>query len=127
MYKYKFNVIGPVRNSNPTQIKKIQEWVDMMECLEYSCYWSYRDTDQSMDGLSICKANRAAMLESENVAIYYDTNSVGSHFDMGMLLMMTEIRPVGLVIINEYELVRTPYKSFINTLLDLSQELGVCI
>jgi hypothetical protein len=75
-----------------------------------------RDTKQidSMGGYNIVTDNREALLESDEIHIWFDEKSTGSVFDLGMAWL--GYKP--LVIANEEEVKRTDYKSFNNVILD---------
>ncbi len=57
------------------------------------------------------------MLTVDEVHVYWNGVSTGSHFDLGMAYTLAATRPIKFIMINKLE--RTPTKSFGNFLLDL--------
>ena len=78
-------IICPVRNITQEQQKEIDEYVKKLEKEGISVHYPPRDVDQSDPlGFDICSAHREALEESDEVHIFWDVNSKGSHFDLGM-------------------------------------------
>jgi len=106
-------LICPVRNVDYKTQNRIRDVVEKLESQGHSVYWPSRDTDQTDPvGVDICESNRLAILESDVVAIYYDSKSQGSTFDIG--IAFADRKP--LMIINKIE--PTEGKSFANVLLN---------
>jgi nucleoside 2-deoxyribosyltransferase len=79
-------IIQPVRHSTPEQIKEIQEYVSILETQGEKVHFPPRDADQNdpTGGINICKTHLKAMVDCDVVDIFWDCNSTGSHFDLGM-------------------------------------------
>lgn len=77
-------IISSVRNASPEYRKKLDDYVLCLESVGHSVYLPHRDTDQNGTGLNICKANRDAIIKSDEVHIFYTSVSQGTHFDMGV-------------------------------------------
>ncbi|OGD30898.1 hypothetical protein A2833_03125 [Candidatus Azambacteria bacterium RIFCSPHIGHO2_01_FULL_44_55] len=124
----KIFVICPVRNVSKKVRNKIDGYVYYMESNGYEVYWPdqdnpYQNTDRV--GFLICDYNRERMLEADEVHIWYDKNSIGFVFDLGMFFIILRLqRPKKFVIINTADVKPTPHKSFENVLIDLSQRLN---
>ena len=77
-------VICTVRKANKGYIDKLNRYVHELEIGGANVHLPYRDTNQLESGINICKQNREAILNSDEVHIFYNPDSQGTHFDMGM-------------------------------------------
>lgn len=85
-------------------------------------YWPLEDTNQDDPiGLRICADNRRAIWEADEVHIWFDTNSEGSIFDLGMYFAFLMIQKKKLIVINREHLFKTSQKSFNNVMLALEK------
>lgn len=109
-------LICPVRNATREQKEAIQDYIARLEQSGDKVHYPARDTDQSGDGVNICKTNRRAIEQSDEVHIFYDPDSAGSLFDIGIAFALRK----KLVIANVVD--RTEGKSFSNVLLWWSSE-----
>jgi hypothetical protein len=115
-------MINPVRNVTTSQETEIRRHVAIIENRqkdwpEHKVHFNMRDVDQTKDGLSICTAHRDAMRIADEAHVWWDPNSVGSHFDFGMAFALG----VPLKIINQFE--STPHKSYGNVLKAVAKPL----
>jgi hypothetical protein len=119
----KIFVVCPVRNVDELTKSCINKYVcDLERDGRTICHWPSRDTDQNDPiGFNICAENRRAIHESDEVHIWYDSNSQGSLFDVGMLFAFLLTMEKRVVIINPEDVKPTPHKSFQNVLLALSK------
>lgn len=118
-------IIRPVRNVTEEVRAKIADYVAMLESQGYKVYDPdrnnpYQKTD--LVGIKIIKHNRHEMDIADEVHIWYDKESTGSIFDIGMFLVLTMRVFKKFVIINKEEVVSTPDKSFENIVLALEKE-----
>ncbi|MDI6821135.1 MAG: hypothetical protein QMD65_03090 [Patescibacteria group bacterium] len=117
-------IICPVRHISEEVRKTIEKYVAQKEKEGSEVYWPFRDTDQNdAVGFRICCDNGRAIFRADEVHIWYDKESQGSIFDVGMLFMASII--IGpkkkVVIINRKDVKFTDgKKSFNNVLLALS-------
>jgi len=110
-YKYDVFLICPVRNATFFQKAQINEYINMMKNAGKTVYYPATDTDQDdTTGFRICTDNKKAMLDSKSVAIYWDKESSGSLFDLGMAFSAGK----SITIVNIEEMVATEGKSFVN-------------
>lgn len=88
----KIFLICPVRNCHPFEVLAIEVYVHDLES-RHQVYWPARDTEQddSSGGYEICRANFQAMLDADQIHIWYDEKSNGSKFDMGGVFMLVEM------------------------------------
>ena len=110
----KIFLICPVRNMTQKQKVDIQLWIYKREKAGDEIYWPFKDTNQSGNGTDICLANLAAINTADKVAIYYDSRSEGSIFDLGMCWALGK----SLMLVNKEKVSRTEGKSFANLILD---------
>lgn len=81
----KIFLICPVRNITAEQKNLINNYVSDIEEKGYSIHNPNRDTNQiDSIGFRICKDNGTAVAESQSIHIFYDSNSRGTLFDLGM-------------------------------------------
>lgn len=87
-------MICPVRNVSDVANKRIATYVAKREVRGDQFHWPKRDTKQDKDpiGIRICRDNREAMFAADKIHIWYDHESRGSCFDMGMASMCTDQR-----------------------------------
>ncbi|MFY9462493.1 MAG: hypothetical protein WAP51_04825 [Candidatus Sungiibacteriota bacterium] len=123
MNKRKGFLICPVRNSDPETQKAIAAYVEKQEAEGVEMYWPARDTDQTdPHGWTICSRNRSAILDANEIHIWYDAASTGSKFDLGMVFVLLGIGWTKKVVIANPEAVKpTPHKSFENVLLKMQE------
>lgn len=104
-------LICPVRKQ-----KEDLTWVvEQLEKDGWQVHYPPRDTEQSDPiGYQICQDNRKAIAESDVVHIYYDPESRGSLFDLGMAFAYEK----KLIVINHGNLELTDHKSFVNMIIE---------
>ena len=87
----KIYLICPVRHVSSEQSEKIQAYVAGLEREGHSVHYPPRDVDQDdPTGLEICTNHRSAMVAADRVDIWWDPNSTGSHFDLGMAFALNK-------------------------------------
>jgi len=110
-YLYDVFVICPVRNASEFQKAQINDHIKGLEDAGNVVYYPARDTDQDDTvGYKICSANRNAINESKEVHLYWDKESSGSLFDLGMAFSLRK----RIIIINPETMEKTETKSFEN-------------
>lgn len=77
-------LICPVRNADPATNERIAAYVAGLEAAGYKVHWPTRNTRQTEDALYICGANRFALEKADEVHVWWDPESEGSVFDLGM-------------------------------------------
>lgn len=118
----KIFIICPVRNASEAVLEEIRSHVAQLEARGHQVHWPARDTDQSdTHGIFICMENCDAIIDADEVHIWFDPVSTGSHFDRGMLFALLRLGfRKRVVLINREEIQRTPHKSFANVSLALA-------
>ena len=82
-------VICPVRHITEEQKIEIDNYVKKIEKQGYKVHYPPRDVIQEdATGWNICEAHRNAILKCDEVHIFWDTTSIGSHFDLGMAFVL---------------------------------------
>ena len=89
----KIFLICPVRNPDKDTTIAIYEYVADLEAKGHQVYWPIRDTkqDDPSGGYQVCRMNFTAILEADEIHIWYDETSNGSKFDMGGVFMLIEM------------------------------------
>ena len=77
-------IICTVRNATEEYVNKLNEYTKSLETEGHTVYLPHRDTNQSASGLNICNQNSLAISVSDEVHIFYNPDSQGTHFDMGV-------------------------------------------
>ena len=102
----------------------MENYVKKLEEKGYKVHYPPRDTNQKdPNGYYICLQNREAIVNADEVHIYWNGKSSGSKFDFGMVFMVNYFTKKPIVIINKEDVKKTPYKSFENVLLTLEEKL----
>ncbi len=118
-------LFGTVDSWTKTQ-NAIKAYVEKLEAEGYEVYWPPRDNPyQRIDenGIFICEHNRDKMFWANEIHIWYDKNSTGSVFDIGMFFTFVRIYSFKkFVIINRENISPTPHKSFENVILSLGKK-----
>lgn len=117
----KIFVICPVTNASEEVTAFLRDYVEGLEIMGYQVHWPSRDTDQSdPHGWKVMTTNCDAILGADEVHIWWDSASTGSHFDRGMLFAMLRLGMLKkVVLINPVE--RTSGRSFANVFRDLAE------
>lgn len=104
-------LICPVRNASEEQKTRMQEYIINLENQGIKVYYPARDTDQNDKiGFRICTDNKNAIIEADEVHIFWDKNSQGSLFDIGITFALNK----KIIIVNIDEVEQTEGKSFSN-------------
>lgn len=125
-------IICPVRNASPEQKDRLEAVVAEAEAAGIKVHYPPRDTPQTppigvtFSGVLITNAN--AIIDADEVWIFYDPTSEGSRFDLGALVMANLMRQrQGLGgkkfrIINPEDLKLTEGMSFDNSIWEFTEE-----
>lgn len=75
----------PVRHADPFMLNAIEAYVAQLERDGVSVHYPPRDAPQDCPtGKAICETHRAVMVAADAVHVFWDVESKGSHFDLGM-------------------------------------------
>lgn len=78
-------LICPVRRADPAARPLVESYVSGLEAAGHRVHFPPRDVDQEdPTGEAICAAHFAAMRAADEVHVFWDRTSSGSHFDLGM-------------------------------------------
>lgn len=111
-------LICPVRNATEEQKEKMTQYINDLESEGKKVYYPARDTNQvDSIGYRICCDNRDAIKEADEIHIFYDPNSSGSLFDLGMAFALDK----KLTLVNIDDITSTPTKSFSNMIKEWSR------
>lgn len=82
-------IICAVRNALAARVHVIREYVTELREQGHTVHFPPDDVPQDdPTGAAICAAHLAAMREADEVHVFWDVNSYGSHFDLGMAYAM---------------------------------------
>lgn len=82
-------IICPVRNCSPNQLNKITKYVSKLEREGHEVHFPPRDANQNdPTGFKIIQTHSQAMKKAGRIDIFWDKNSKGSHFDLGMAFLL---------------------------------------
>lgn len=77
-------IICTVRGASEEYKKKLEDYVALKEYEGWEVHLPHRDTNQNATGYEICTQNAKAIAASHEVHIFYNPDSQGTHFDMGV-------------------------------------------
>jgi hypothetical protein len=109
-------IISPVKNIAADTIKQLLEIMRDLEADGYIVHLPAIHTNQFIKEVDICKQNIQAIKAADLVCIWFDENSIGSVFDLGVTVSHNKT----LRILNHIE--RTSGKSFANMVLDYASQ-----
>jgi hypothetical protein len=108
----KIYIICPVRNGVP---EGVAEYVAALESQGHVVHFPPRDAPQDdPTGNLICHVHREAMMESDRVDVFWDVNSKGSHFDLGMAYAF--FKPIKIVVVYQPD---TEGKSYVKVMMGM--------
>ncbi len=101
-------IICAVRNATTERIAEIRSYVQLLRRDGDSVHFPPEDAPQDdPTGDAICRKHLAAMKSADEVHVFWDVRSSGSHFDLGMAYALgKKIKPV------ECEIPDGPEKSY---------------
>ena len=106
---YDIFLICPVRNATEEQKLRMNDYISNLEAKGIKIYYPARDTNQDDSiGWQICTDNKNAIIQSKEIHIFWDKDSLGTLFDLGMVFALNK----NLTIINIDETEETQTKSF---------------
>lgn len=119
MFVYDVFLICPVRDANEDQKKRMTEYIANLEHQGLRVYYPARDTYQvDHIGFRICTDNTKAIRDSAEIHIFYDPESRGTLFDLGVAFALKK----KLIIVNTDEVAPTDGKSFANMIIEWSKQ-----
>jgi nucleoside 2-deoxyribosyltransferase len=77
-------LICSVRSATPERLAEQEAYVRKLESSGHIVHYPPRDTNQHASGIDICRQNREAIRNADEVHVFYSPDSQGTHFDMGM-------------------------------------------
>lgn len=80
----KIFIICTVRGASTEYKQKLENYVSKLEQEGNIVHLPHRDTNQNASGFDICEQNANAIREADEVHIFYNGTSQGTHFDMGV-------------------------------------------
>lgn len=101
--------------------ERIAAYVAKLEADGHQVHWPKRDTKQDGDpiGIRICRDNRKEMFAADEVHVWYDPESRGSCFDIGMAFVFDMLHPGQVTIANTDEFLCAPASPQLSLLFKL--------
>jgi hypothetical protein len=87
----KIYITCPVRNATDKQRRYMESYTKWLEEKGHEVHLPHRDTDQEDSALEICMTNGAAIAMADEIHVFYDPASTGSHFDLGMIFALDQL------------------------------------
>jgi hypothetical protein len=117
--KKKIFLICPVREITSEEKEAIAQYIAGLKKAGHNVYWPLTDTNQENDpiGLRICRDNRSAIINADEIHIWWNGKSTGSFFDLGMAFGLDK----KIVLANYDQVPSTPQKSFNNVLREIGK------
>jgi len=117
----RIHLICPVRDVTPEQQAEIDDYVRQLEAEGHVVHNPKYAVDQEdPTGWHICEGHYNSMVQSERVDIFWDVNSKGSHFDLGMAFALGI--PVKVVKLYEPD---TEGKSYVKVMYEMQKRFKV--
>ena len=77
-------IICTVRGASEEYKKKLEDYVAKLESEGNHVHLPHRDTKQDAGGYDICMQNMMAISNADEIHIFYNPDSQGTHFDLGV-------------------------------------------
>ena len=78
-------IICAVRNATPARVAELREYAQAKRAEGHHVHFPPEDAPQEdPTGEAICRTHLAAMKAADEVHVFWDVKSSGSHFDLGM-------------------------------------------
>lgn len=78
-------IICAVRQATPERVAEIRAYAEARRAEGHAVHFPPDDAPQEdPTGKAICRTHLAAMKEADEVHVFWDVSSLGSHFDLGM-------------------------------------------
>ncbi len=87
MEEKKVFVICVVRLADDAMRKKLEAYKQKLEAEGYRVHLPHLDTHQEADGYEICMQNMKAILAADEIHIFFNPKSYGTHFDLGVAFL----------------------------------------
>jgi hypothetical protein len=114
----KIHLICPVRNVTEEQQKEIDDYAHQLEGEGHEVHNPKYAVDQDdTTGFNICLGHLQSMMMADRVDVFWDINSKGSHFDLGMAFALN--KPVKLVKIYQPD---NEGKSYVKVMQEMQKE-----
>jgi hypothetical protein len=77
-------ILCPVTIATDSIKEELESYVAFKEDQGNKVYYPARDTNQDDDPIDICESNYKAIALADEVHVFYNDKSLGSHFDLGI-------------------------------------------
>ena len=80
----KVYIVCPVRQSRQEEREIMDAYAKALERRDIEVHYPPRDVNQNGDITRICREHRSFMIDCDEVHVFWNVTSGGSHFDLGM-------------------------------------------
>ena len=105
-------IVCSVRNATPEYTEKLYKYVANLESQGHKVHLPPRDTDQTGTGMEKNVCNAHAIETADEIHVSYNSDSTGTHFDLGMAFILNK----KLVILEIIDVPNSGGKSYKETL-----------
>lgn len=106
-------IICAVRNATPERIAQLRAYAEVKMNEGHTVHFPPDDAPQDDEtGVNICLVHREAMIDCDEVHVFWDVTSSGSHFDLGMAFMAQALLAGKRIVPVECEQPDPPGKSY---------------
>jgi len=88
--KKRIFIICSVRGMGDEYRQKLEAYAAQKYEEGYDVHLPHLDTDQEQSGINICKQNSTAIFKADEIHIFYNKESQGTHFDMGVAFALNK-------------------------------------
>jgi nucleoside 2-deoxyribosyltransferase len=112
----KIAIIHTIKNADQASLDMVYTYVATLEAQGHQVHLPVRDTNQKGTSIEICAHNVKKISEADRVDVFYNSNSLGTHFYLGAAFAFS--KPVKVI---QSEPLTTG-KSFQNLLAEWEKE-----
>lgn len=97
----KIFIICSVRGMDDEYKRQLEMYAELLEQEGHAVHLPHRDTNQKGTSTEICDQNRKAIADAECIHVFYSSDSLGTHFDLGVAWALR--KPLVVVVNEEYD------------------------
>ena len=83
-------IISSVRNAPQSLRDKLEDYSRQLDDDGHQVYLPHRDTNSSQPSLEIVRQNKEAIAAADEIHVYYNPDSQGSHFELGVAFALNK-------------------------------------
>ena len=83
-------IVCTVRGANDEYKHKLELYASDLESKGFTVHLPHRDTNQDLEIIGICSENADAIKDADEVHVFYNEKSLGTHFDLGVAFALNK-------------------------------------